>query len=314
MERKPPLNALKAFECSARLGSFTRAAEELNVTQAAISHQIKLLEQYLDTTLFHRSPRRLTLTAEAKAYLPSIAQAFELIHSSTSQLFFKNAVQYIHVQCQRTYAQTILLPQLADFYHRHPELRIRLSSGPQANESHSPVDLEIAHFEAGHAPEQAQPLTHQESWIVGHPTLLPRGKKSLSTLEIANLPVVALIDDKSRWESWLETQGLAHLSLNTVFETDCTFSAIQAVSQGLGVFMGNACLLQNALKNGELVKLHQQAQAGPEQFYIVPRQTPMSTPVSLFIQWLKQLRGTPQPIGTPRISRPSRMKRKQAYA
>ena len=110
----PPLNALKAFEAAARLRNLTRAAEELHVTQGAVSQQVKLLEDYLDTQLFVRKPRKLELTDAARAYLPVLTELFNRLQASTHQLFDTDHRALLNVKCGSSFMQRWLMPRLAN--------------------------------------------------------------------------------------------------------------------------------------------------------------------------------------------------------
>src|SRR3546814_14106722 len=122
MARKlPPLNALRAFEAAARHLSFTKAASELNVTQAAISHQVKALEQHLGLTLFRRLNRRLVLTEAGQLYQPVLRDSFDAIAGGTARLRREQDIGPLHISVLPSLAAKWLLPPLSRFRDRHHE-------------------------------------------------------------------------------------------------------------------------------------------------------------------------------------------------
>src|ERR1700730_6839521 len=122
----PPLNALRAFEAAARHLSFTRAADELNVTQAAISHQVKALEELLGVKLFRRVPRRLLLTDEGQALLPDLHDAFNRLALAVERISARSAAGTLTVSSMTTILMTWLVPRLPRFQEAHPEIDVRL--------------------------------------------------------------------------------------------------------------------------------------------------------------------------------------------
>jgi len=126
--RLPPLNALRAFEVSARLRSFSRAAEELNVTPAAISHQIKGLEEYLGTRLFNRANRTLMLTQEGQALLPGIRRGFSAFHDAMEAFGLHDETGLLNVAVTPSFASRWLVPRLESFNTAHPEIDIRMTT------------------------------------------------------------------------------------------------------------------------------------------------------------------------------------------
>src|SRR6201991_4400105 len=128
--RLPSLNGLRAFEAAARHMSFTLAASELNVTQTAISHQIRRLETELGIRLFVRQNRSLALTAEAKEYLPGIRAAFNDLRLATDRLLRKDNARVLTVSTLASLAAKWLLPRLSSFQQAHPDIDVRITTSP----------------------------------------------------------------------------------------------------------------------------------------------------------------------------------------
>ena len=129
MRRLPSLNGLRAFEAAARRGSFVAAGQELNVTQAAISRMVRLLEARLGFPLFERLPNGLVLTAQARALQPNLTAAFDSIASSVAQISAMRTTPVLTIGVGPSFATRWMIPRLASFYRAHPEIEVRLASG-----------------------------------------------------------------------------------------------------------------------------------------------------------------------------------------
>lgn len=130
-KKLPPLNALKAFEAAARHLNFTKAAEDLFVTQAAVSHQIKILEDFLGVKLFHRKNRLLELTEVGSQYFAEIQPLLEKIAIATEKVKLKTARQILAISTTPSFGMHWLVPRLNDFHLRYPDIEVRLTTMPQ---------------------------------------------------------------------------------------------------------------------------------------------------------------------------------------
>ena len=130
-KKLPPLNALKAFEAAARHLNFTKAAEDLFVTQAAVSHQIKILEDFLGVKLFHRKNRLLELTEVGSQYFAEIQPLLEKIAIATEKVKLKTARQILAISTTPSFGMHWLVPRLNDFHQRYPDIEVRLTTMPQ---------------------------------------------------------------------------------------------------------------------------------------------------------------------------------------
>jgi LysR family glycine cleavage system transcriptional activator len=170
--RLPPLKALRAFEAAARTCSFTRAAEELKVTQTAISHQVKVLEDWIGFRLFRRLNNALILTEKGELYLPTVREAFDRIRESTDELRGVDAGVVLTISALPNFALRWLMPRLPRFQARHPAIRIRLLTATRALEAlYDEIDVAIRlDGEAAHL--QFEPLFSGSMFPVMHPALL----------------------------------------------------------------------------------------------------------------------------------------------
>lgn len=218
--RVPPLNALRAFEAAARHLSLVAAANELCVTPAAISHQIKGLEDYLQVALFKRVKRRVVLTDQGQLILPELKQAFALIEHAMGNLANAESRNVITVSATPAFAAKWLLPRIHLFRRRHPEIDVRLDATHDVEDlERSQVDLAIR-FGTGNYPGlESRPLRPgipEMVFPVCSPALLG-GKHPLK--QPADLQHHTLLHDETikgagvlpSWQTWLASAGVEFL-------------------------------------------------------------------------------------------------------
>lgn len=282
----PPLNALKSFEAAARLRSLTRAAEELYVTQGAISQQVKLLEEYLNTALFIRKPRGLELTDAARAYLPLLTEAFGMLQTGTHELFGSDHRALLKVKCGSSFLQRWLIPHLHDFHARHPGIRLRLLSAVWPSEDQvEEADIEITNGYGNWSGMQVERITREHLIAVASPDFLRRYPLEASLQKIAQAPLISIVGEKENWPQWFRRQQLDIQPL-PVLECDASTAAFEAARQGLGVLLARNFNLQPLLTAGELVQAHPfTLPASAAHYLVMPNRQP-SPKVLAFRDWL----------------------------
>ncbi|MCV6588991.1 MAG: LysR substrate-binding domain-containing protein [Marinobacterium sp.] len=284
----PPLNALKAFEAAARLRSLTRAAEELHVTQGAVSQQVKLLEQYLDTQLFYRKPRKLELTDAARAYLPVLTDAFNNLLSSTNELFGNDQRALLTIKCGTSFIHRWLMPRLHRFYQKHPEFRIRLMSAvwPSQDEVEE-ADLEISNGFGNWSGMQVERLTREHWMVVASPAFMARNLVPQAPEKLLSLPLMSTIGDRENWQVWFRRQGVMDIHPEPVLESDTSTMAIEAAITGCGLLLTRSFHLQPVLASGDLVQAHPFTLESSGAHYLVLPNKPPSPKVTAFRDWLR---------------------------
>lgn len=286
----PPLNALRAFETAARLGSLTKAAHELLVTQAAVSQQIKSLESFLGAALFHRQGRKLTLTNAGQAYLPVLSAAFGSLRSSTEELFGAHQQGLIRIKVANSFAQRWLIPRLANFYCRYPAFRVRLlaTTWPLQGEQEE-ADLEIANGYGNWAGRQVEQLTREQWQVVASPQFLAQLPALDSAEQLLDLPRIAIQGYQENWQSWFRACGVHEPVPAPLLETDTSSLAIEAACAGLGLALVRSLVVAPAIDRDQLAAAHPSTlPAAGGHYLVLPGSGAPSPKVVAFCQWLRE--------------------------
>lgn len=243
-----PLNALRAFEASARLCNFTRAGQELNVTQTAISHQVKALEDQLGVTLFTRLPRGLALTDEGHALLPVLTDAFDRISGAVTRLQEGRFQEVVTLGVVGTFAIGWLLPRLSDFRDRHPSIDLRLKTNNNvADIVAEGLDYFIRFGDGAWHGTDALPLLEAPLSPVCAPALADRLKQP------ADLHGVPLLRSfrRDEWERWFRAAGVAPPTpRGGMFDSSTLL--LEAAAAGEGVALLPVAMFQEALGQGRV--------------------------------------------------------------
>lgn len=286
--RLPPLNALRAFEAAARHLSFTRAAEELHVTQAAVSHQVKSLEDYLGIKLFRRFNRSLLLTDEGQGYLPTLTKAFDLMQEATTRLAKKEAGGPLTVSVLPSFAARWLVPRLGRFRRAHPEVDLRIDPEPGlADFAHGDVDVGIRYGRGVYPGLRADRLMEEDIFPVCSPALL-EGEHPLKHPEDLAHHILLHDDGHGDWRTWLLAAQVEAVDPNrgTVF-TDSSM-LIEAAKRGQGVALARSVLAADELEAGTLVRpFGRQSVPSEYAYYIVcPEDTADLPKIKAFREWV----------------------------
>lgn len=293
LPRLPSLNGLRAFECAARHLSFTRAAEELNVTQTAISHQIRRLEDELGVRLFMRSKDGLTLTDEGNAYFPGVRSAFLELRHSTERLQEANNQSVLTISTLVSVASKWLLPRLPSFREAHPEIDVRISALTRLVDFRKVgIDAAIRYGKGEWPGLRADWLMSDEVFPVCSPRLLT-GEKPLKTpADLAHHPLLQVSGlTANDWNDWLHAAGQPPLTTKGPRLTfDLAMMAVQTAIDGQGVCIGRSTYVDDDLRAGRLVAPFDLRLKSDSGFYFVtPHENANSKKVVAFRQWLSQV-------------------------
>lgn len=283
----PPLNALRAFESAARLQNLTRAAEELHVTQGAVSQQIKLLEEYLGTPLFLRHARGLELSDSAKAYLPVLTEAFGNVLASTNELFMTEYKPVVKVKCGTSFAQRWLIRKLPRFFQQYPEYRVRLITAvwPSGGDD-AEADLEICHGSGQYAGLKVQRIIKEQWMVVASPAFIASQPDLDDVERLKNLPLMSTLGYKVGWHSWFSELGLADFQPSPLFESDNTAMALDMAIADQGLLLGLSSNLRGALDDGLIEQAHPHTIEEEGGQYLVLPNRPITPKVNAFCEWL----------------------------
>lgn len=285
--RLPPVHALSAFEVAARHGSFAIAADELCITPSALSHRIRLLEDFVGERLFIRDGRTVTLSEFGRRYLDVVRLALRAL--TEFPLPYKSAPLQprVKITLPPTFTRYLLMPQLASFTSRHPEIVIEVFlSVPLYDLSLSESDLEVR-FGAGVYPDMVtEKLLEEPAFPVASPAYLERigGIASPAELGKATLLRSAL----EAWQPWFEVAGLDWPEPANALRVDDLGLLLEAVKHGHGVGLTRQHFAQQMIASGEVVELFDiRLSSPPHAYYVVYEKSAAQRPeVKLFIDWL----------------------------
>ena len=285
--RLPPLNALRAFEAAARHLSFTRAAGELHVTQAAVSHQVKALEEHLGRKLFRRLNRALLLTDDGQAYLPSISRAFTLLNDATNDLLTKQAPGPLTVSALPSFAARWLVPRLGRFRHIRPDIDLRIDpSAALSDFAGGDVDVGIRYGRGKYPGMRADWLMTEDIFPVCSPALL-EGPHPLRDPKDLEHQVLLHDDGHGDWRTWLLAAGVERVdpARGPIF-TDSSM-LIQAAMAAQGVALARGVLAADELAAGRLVRPFTLSLSTEYAYYLVcPVNTAEQPKIAAFRDWL----------------------------
>jgi LysR family glycine cleavage system transcriptional activator len=294
VRRLPPLNSLRAFEAAARHLSFTRAAEELHVTPAAISHHIKALEDHLGVKLFRRLNRVVLLTDAGQACVAGLSDAFDRMAAALERLRAQDCSGPLTVSAPPALAARWLVPRLERFQELYPEIDVRVSAAMRLVDfTREDVDLAIRYGPGRYAGLVADLLLTNEVVPVCAPVLLegPRALRAPQDLRHHTL----LHDDTStsdgaypNWAMWLRAAGVEGVDASRGPRFDYSGLVLDAAAAGHGVALGLSTIVAGDLAAGRLVRPFAVVAATPFAYYVVgPAVTAERPKIAAFRHWLR---------------------------
>jgi LysR family transcriptional regulator, glycine cleavage system transcriptional activator len=283
----PPLAWLRAFEAAARHLSFTDAAKELNLTQAAVSKHVKSLEQHLRHELFIRRTRSLQLTKLGEAYLPKVKDAFERLFIGTREVFGGRRSQELTLRCAVSFAVNWLAPRLPDYLEKHPGKQVRIISSVWNDAFDADVyDLDIQ-YGSGDWPDVRN---HRLSWETITPLCSPAVAAHLITPDdLQQHRLLHVIGYQEGWGTWLKAAGSKTVNPGQGLQFDTSLIAFEVAAQGAGVALGRRSLTREVLISGRLVAPFALEVAINEAFYLLePVGRDAHPDTASFVAWVLQ--------------------------
>ena len=285
----PPLPWLRAFEAAARHSSFTLAAAELNLTQAAVSHQVRSLEKHLGVVLFERLPRNLRLTEIGAAYLPPLRRSFDDLAAATAGLFGPVGKRTLTVRAPTSFAALWLAPRIQRFTDRWPEIAIRISSVVWSHSpTDTPVDIDIRFGDGTWTGFNTEVVLRSATVAVCHPNHV-NSESSQQRLEhlLKGYPLIHVTGYEDLWQRLVKPYGF-NLPSFAGLNVDTSISALELVASGLGPTIVLEAFADIYVKSGRLVKVVDQSLPIESAHYLlVPEGQKRHSPETiLFRKWL----------------------------
>lgn len=290
----PPLAFFQGFEAAARTLSFTKAADELFITQSAVSRQIKALEDHLGIRLFERRPRALALTESGQALQRISADVLERLQAATDQLRAASRTRQLAITTTTGFASLWLIPRLQRFTRLHPDVDVRISATTDSlNLERSLIDLAIRYCRPEAAPEGAVRLFGDEMVPVCAPALLRDRTRPLKRPQDLARHVLLHYDYPGAqrmfmdWGTWLTSLGIAELKAAGGLHFSQYEQMIQAAIAGQGVALGRQPLVNDLIQSGSLAAPFKQSIVGARGYFVIESPLAAGKPyVREFTTWL----------------------------
>jgi DNA-binding transcriptional LysR family regulator len=291
--RLPPIDPLRGFVCAARHLSFTLAADELCLSQSAISRQVQTLESALGVKLFVRGTRSLALT-EAGVELAARAEVWLAEYGRLAARLRTPLRPTVNITASVGISALWLVPQLRDFQSAHPEVDVRIATTNRVVDlAHEDIDLALRYCADRDAPPG--------SWRLFGDTLIPVAHPSIGAglvLDASTLPDQVLLDYDGAnypwlsWSAWLAAEGLESVEPRSRLRFSHYDQVIHAAVSGQGIAIGREEMLLSHLKDGRLVALcSDRREVTGRGVWLVPAPTPMREEVALFADWVRRVAG-----------------------
>ena len=297
MFKLPPMSAVRVFEAAARHQSFTRAAAELGMTQAAVSYQIKLLEDRLGSPLFRRLPRNVELTEKGRLLAPAITEAFESLRVAFAAVE-ENTQTVISLSTMSTFASNWLIPRLGRFYARHPEIAVKIDISPQIVDfASNDFDVAIRSGPGGWPGLEEHRLMPIDFTPVLSPALV-QGRDLREPADLLKFSLIAPSD--IWWKQWFAAAGLADVDLSGRTDHSPGNQQLEgmAAMAGQGVAMVSPDFFADDLAAGRLIQPFALAVRSSHSYWLVyPKARKRIAKVEAFRKWLEDEMNDDDSIG-----------------
>jgi LysR family glycine cleavage system transcriptional activator len=289
--KRPRLNQLRTFEAAARHQSFSVAAQELKISQAAVSQQMRQLEDYLDVILFDRQYRRLSLTSVGQAYYEAVHEAIDRLDTVTDQLFPGRNRKTVSLLCTSSVAALWLLPQLKQLQALHPEVDLRLNTldrnrGPRRLNS----DLEIFVGAEGQVEVNADKLLTSTITPVCSPRLLEQRGRPSEPVDLLKFDLIHILGYEDDWHRWFRRNGVKQVRVPDGLSVDSSLIAIEAVQRGEGVMLGRRPFIDYLMESADLVEVLSESCHLYSDYYLRHQSSGSARPeIDVVANWIRQL-------------------------
>lgn len=295
--RLPPLNSLRAFEAAARYLSFTKAAEELHVTPAAVSQQVKVLEDYFDVQLFRRLTRALMLTDAGQSVVPILQQGFDRLEEVDSLLRSPPNDRVLNVSVSPSFGAKWLVPRLDRFRRSHPEYDVRIdATDVKVDFKQDDTDIALRYGLGAYRGLIAERLLAESVTPVCSPTLL-QGEVPINTPTDLRHHTLLHVEWRSEsettpsWRMWLRAAGVSDIDADRGPRFSMETMAVQAAIEGQGIALTSSALVEDDLSKRRLVNPFPNTLAQETQFcyFVVYPESHITRPkVKAFRDWVTE--------------------------
>lgn len=286
----PPLNSLRAFEAAARHLSFTKAADELFVTQAAVSHQVKSLEDWLGRKLFQRKNRAVFLTEEGQRYLRDITDGLDILDDATQRVLASGDGGVLTISSLPSFASKWLVPKLGDFRLLRPDIDVRISAdNDNIDFRSSDVDMAVRAGKGDWPNLHAEHLLTETFFPVCNPSLLSGDHPLLKPEDLRHHTLLHDDDQRDDWRMWLIAAGVDLTTIDPARgpRFDDSSMMLQAAIESQGIAIGRSALAANDLAAGRLVRPFDVTLPWRMDYYIVcPKGDETLPKITAFADWL----------------------------
>jgi LysR family glycine cleavage system transcriptional activator len=283
--RLPPLNAVRAFDAAARLGSYVEASKALHVTQPAIGRHVKLLEEWLGIQLFERTSRGVTLTVAGEKYHRKIAAALQLMIEAGKEARPKDAERWLRIMVVPGFAKRWLMPRIEGMRHLRPGLKFAIEPNSTFTDvDGKTADLGIVYGVDGQYAHSRESLIRPRVFPICTPDYLASVSPIESPGDLVKHNLIH-VDDGEWWNLWFAAHELdVHLNSDMLYVNND--HALSVAESGQGIALANEVLVREELKSGALVRVLE-AEVKLESYRVLTPFAELSEDVSWFIQWLK---------------------------
>ncbi|PJK28080.1 transcriptional regulator GcvA [Minwuia thermotolerans] len=283
----PSLTSVKAFEAAARNLNMSRAADELNVTHAAVSQQVRALERWLGVRLFTRQGKGIMLTPEGTRYAEQLSRSFEVMEQASREARRQSTTRPLEVNTTTSFASRWLVPRLGRFQMAAPEVELRISPSRQLVDfDRDPVDVAIRYGGGGWPGVISERFMAGRMVAVCHPDLLPAGTKGLTPAHLANLTLLHDAD-YSEWEQWVLENGW-DIDVRQGLVFGMSTLVVEAALSGQGVALTVESLVRRDVEAGRLTALHDAGREYASGYYLVYREQDAARPnLAAFLAWMR---------------------------
>jgi LysR family transcriptional regulator, glycine cleavage system transcriptional activator len=285
---RTPVNWLRAFEVAARHLSLSAAAQELSVTTAAVSQQVRLLEQRLGVPLFARHSRGLRLTRAGEALVPACRDSFARLDAVLAELFGQNRQQPLVIRVVLGFARQWLFDKLASFAMQQPDIRVRVVASVWAGQPlDSSIDVDIRIASGPVAGAESHQLTRDEIFPVCSPRLDARGSRLRHPSDLGSQPLLATIGFAQGWREWFQAAKVKEAVPEARLEFDSMRLALETAALGHGIALARTSYAEDLLRAHQLRRLFDVRLLATDNLYLaLARGSPAGTPAALFRDWL----------------------------